>query len=696
VDIVNQINTFIRKYTDVITASLILGIIVIIILPVPTFFIDLLLSLNITIALMILLLTVFSQNVLNFSAFPSMLLITTLFRLALNVSTTRSILSNADGGNVIEAFGSLVTGNNYIVGAIIFVIIVIVQFVVITNGAGRVAEVAARFTLDAMPGKQMSIDADLSAGLITEQEAKDRRKSLAAEAEFYGAMDGANKFVKGDAIAGIVITIINFLGGILIGLTMHSMGAGEAAETFGKLTIGDGLVSQVPALLISVSSGILITRASTEQNLGTDIATQLFAIPRVLAMVSVVLILFAVTPGLPFVPFSILSVLTAGIAYVLYEDEKNQEIQFVAETQAQEFEEPVEEVKSPTEQIIESARVEPLEIEIGLGLISLANENNGKELFERILTIRKQVAVEMGLIIKPIRLKDSIYLEQNTYQINIKGNKVAEGIIIPDKFLVMNPNGDEIAIDGVSVVEPVFNLEARWIEGPRKLEAEMLGYTVIDDVTVLITHIKEVIKQYASDLLSNQEVNMVIESLKEENDILVSELIPNVMSVSEVTRILKNLLKEYVPINDIATILETLLEYSPSTKDVEMLTEYVRAALSRTICKSHLSQNNALDVITLHPEIEKMVADNSQRSFLGTFSMLDPQVNNILLNSLNDILERSHLQQRYPVIVTSPKIRHIFRKLIEIPFPRTQVLSLNEIPNDVHIDVLGMVRIDGN
>lgn len=689
-ELLNKVFSVLEKHVDIIIAFLVLSIIFVMIVPIPEIALDMLITINIALSVLIFLLTIFTTDILQLSIFPSLLLITTLFRLSLNVSSTRLILGGGSAGRIVKAFGVVVTGNNYIVGAIIFIIIIVVQFVVITNGSGRVAEVAARFTLDALPGKQMSIEADLSSGLINEKQAKKRRDVLQQEAEFYGAMDGANKFVKGDAIVGIVIVIINFLGGVLIS-SVNGGGINEALSSYAILTIGDGLVSQIPALLISVSAGILVTRTTTDQNLGQDVAEQLLGLPEVILMVAGVVLLLGFVPGIPFLPFTIMAALIGGAGYLLLQDKISKEEvakqQVIKKTKS----EPIPQ-KTTEEQMLESARIEPLELEIGLSLLSLVNKSDGKDLVARLLNVRKQIAGELGVISKSIRLKDNMNIDENEYRINIKGNTVGSGTVYPNQLLVMNPTGGSIDVPGIDVVEPVFNLNAKWITKNNRNQAEKLGYTVIDDITVLITHVKEVIKQNAHELISNQEVKMIIDSLKDENNVIIDELIPDIFTISQVTKILKNLIKEYVPINDIITILETLLDNGRTTKDIEQLTEYVRASLGRTIVNAFIDENNTLTVMTLNPELEKMVAENMKKSFQGTYSVVDPNTNTIMLKSIDELVQKSNLKQKNAVVVTSPKIRAAFKKLIQIPYPKLQVLSLNEIPNDVYINVVGMVK----
>ncbi len=689
-DLLKRIQKYITSNSDLLIAGSILLIVFVIILPIPEFLLDILLTINISLAILILLITVFAKNVLELSTFPSLLLITTLFRLSLNVSSTKLILGTGSAGRVVEAFGKFVTGGDYIVGAIIFIIIIIVQFLVITNGAGRVAEVTARFTLDAMPGKQMSIDADLGAGLISEEEAVKRRTNLQQEAEFYGAMDGASKFVKGDAIAGIIIVLINFIAGLVIGSSRGGLDINDAIMRYGILTIGDGLVSQIPALLISVSSGILITKVNTNTAIGSEITGQLFSSAKVMYMITATLAVMAITPGMPNAAFASIAVVAGVSGYLISESDKNQ---LVVQEDTAAIEEYVPTPEETQARVIESVKVEPLEIEIGLGLIALTSTKTSEDLFDRIVTVRKQIASELGLIIKPIRLKDNMYLEQNTYILKIHGDKVSEGQLYPNEFIVMNPNGNDINLQGRRVVEPVFGLDAMWVPAAQKSNAENMGYTVIDAVTVLITHLKEVIKLHGHQLLTSQEVSMVLDVLKEENDVIINEVIPNIISVSLFTKLLKNLLREGVPINNIIKILETVAENSRVVQDLETLTEFVRASLSRTIVSRYLTTQGNLNVVTLNHSIEKMIADNAQKTFLGTIAMIAPEVNTMILQQVQQLTEKAAVLQEDAVIVTSPQIRSMFKKVVEIPFPHLGVLSLNEIPNDVNINVIGMVNI---
>jgi flagellar biosynthesis protein FlhA len=674
---------------DTLAALGVMGIIAIIIIPMPPAMLDILLVFNITFSLIIFILTMFTTSILELTVFPTLLLITTLFRLGLNVSSTRLILSEGEAGTVITAFGSFVTGDNYIVGAIIFIIIVLIQFIVITNGAGRVAEVAARFTLDAMPGKQMSIDADLNAGTITDAQAKKRREDLQREADFYGTMDGASKFVKGDAIAGIVIVIINFLGGIAIFSLQKGVGIAEAVAQFGLLTIGDGLVGQVPALLISIATGILITRSNSKSSFGTELTKQLFAMWKVIAIVAGLLFAIGTIPGFPTPPFYIMAIITAIVAYLLYQEQKN-----VAKEQKHKQEQvKKEQIEAPPSEVKVDG-LESLEIEISYDLIPLVDKDAGGDLVQRISSMRRQIANEMGVVIRPIRIRDNLMLSHNEYVIKIRGIDVAKGTIIHNRFLVMDPGSDKIDLKGIETVEPAFGLPALWVEKSQQDIAEMRGYTVVDPTTVLITHLKEIIKQHIHELITRQDVKELVNSVKEQNSAVVEELIPDLLSLGEIQKILQNLLREKVSVRDLVTILETLADYAVNTKDVELLTEYVRYKLGRSIVIDYLDANKKLNVITLHPQLEKLLSDNIQKSIQGSFPAIDPSINTKILKKIHSNIENLAMQGKEGVILAAPKIRPAFKRMIEIAFPKVPVISLNEIPNYIDIEAVGMVKLD--
>lgn len=680
-----------KKRLDIIVAFGILGIVLMIIIPLPTFLLDTLLAVNIGFSVLILLMTLLSTSTLELSIFPTILLVTTLFRLALNISSTRLILSQGTAGNVIEAFGSFVVGGNYVVGVVIFLIIMIVQFMVITNGSGRVAEVAARFTLDAMPGKQMSIDADLNSGVIDEKTAIRKRKELQQEADFYGAMDGASKFVKGDATAGIIVTLINVLGGIIIGIVMLDMDFMEAIQTYVRLTIGDGLVSQIPALLISTSAGILVTKVSGEENFGNQFGKQLISIPKAIAMTGAVLLVLGLMPGLPTLSFWSLGIGAVALAFFLNKDEaKKKEEESISQIEEIETKPSTPDMAEDVSKLIS---VEPIEVEIGYGLIPLADESSGGDLLQRIVSVRRQCAIEMGIVVHPIRIRDNLQLNPNQYCIKIKGNTMAIHDLMPTMLLCMNPMGADIDIEGIKTKEPTFGLDALWIDKEKAEEAELRGYTVVDPTTILVTHLLEIIKNKSYELVGRQEVKSIVDSMKERYSAVVEELIPDLMTIGEVQAVLQNLLKEKVAIKDRVTIFETLADHARNTKDIELLTEYVRMAMSRSICSELTDENNSIVVATLSPEVENIVSTNLQRSINGTYPAITPDITNSIFASIQGIIEEVDFNNNRPIILVSPKIRAPFRKLVEMVFPQVTILSLNEVPNDIQIKAQGVVNI---
>ena len=678
-----------KQNLDVLVALGVLGIVMMIIIPLPKGLLDILLAFNITLSVVILLITMFTTSVLQMSVFPTLLLVTTLFRLGLNVSSTRLILTEADAGQIIEAFGNFVINGNYVVGIIIFLIIIIIQFMVITSGASRVSEVAARFTLDAMPGKQMSIDADLNSGLIDEEMAKKRRMDLQSEADFYGSMDGASKFVKGDAVAGIIVTIINILAGIIIGVMQLNMSAGEAAEVYTKLTIGDGLVGQIPALLISTAAGILVTRSGASENFGETITKQLTAFPIATSVASIAIFALGVVPGMPGLPFFIASGAMGYLSYELYKAEvKNEELEI-----AKVEEEYTEMERKEPENVMDLIHVEPMEVEIGYGLISLADESTGGDLLQRIASVRRQCAIEMGIVVQPIRIRDNLQLKTNEYVIKIRGTVVASSDLMPNMLLCMDPSGDNTSIEGIRSIEPTFNLPATWINKDQREEAEIKGLTVVDPTTVMVTHLTETIKSHSYELLGRQEVKLVVDNAREKYSAVVDELIPDLMTIGELQKVLQNLLREKVPIKDMVTIMESLADNSRVTKDIELLTEYVRFSLARTICNQIIDENRTVVVVTLSPQIEEIIAANVQKSMQGSFPAVDPDTTTRILDSIKNTVEMVYFFNNQPVILVSPNIRCVFRKLIEMVFPHIMVISLNEIPNDVEIRTEGVVSL---
>ena len=678
---------FLKKYSDIIIALAIITIVIMMIIPLPTILLDLLLCLNITMALVIVMVAVYNVEPLDFSVFPSLLLITTLFRLALNVSSTRLILLEGYAGEVILSFGNFVVGGNAVIGFIIFVILIIIQFIVITKGSERVAEVAARFTLDAMPGKQMSIDADLNTGAISDAEASRRREKIQKEADFYGAMDGASKYVKGDAIAAIIIIIINIIGGFIIGMVQRNLDVVHALQTYTLLTVGEGLVNQIPALLISTATGIVVTRAASDSDLGHDISNQLFSNSRVFFIVSGVLMLLAIVPGLPGLPFMTLSIALGLIGYNLHKAVKTT----TEKTQVQQEEKEKEEIRKP-ENIISLLQVDPMELEIGYSLIPLVDTGQGGDLLERIVMIRRQCALEMGLVVPTIRIRDNIQIKPNAYIVKLKGIEIARGELLLDHYLAMNSGTVFEEMSGIDTVEPAFGLPAIWIPESDREQAELNGYTVVDAVSVLATHITEVIKAHASEILGRQETQNLVDSIKDNNASLVEELVPNLLSIGEIQKVLANLLRERISIRDMVTILEVLADYARLTKDPEILTEYVRHALSRQISSQNV-QNNILPCVTVNPETENIISSAVQRTEHGSYVSLEPEQMKRLLDSLNIELPKLTNLGYQPIVLTSPAVRLYFRKLIERSIPGLIVLSHAEIEQSVEIQVLGVVKI---
>ncbi len=676
-----------QKYSDVMIALAIITIVIMMIIPLPTMLLDLLLCLNITLALVIIMVSIYNVEPLDFSVFPSLLLLTTLFRLALNVSSTRLILLEGYAGEVIMSFGNFVVGGNAVVGFIVFVILIIIQFIVITKGAERVAEVAARFTLDAMPGKQMAIDADLNQGAITDAEAKLRRMKIQREADFYGAMDGASKFVKGDAIAAIIIIIINITGGFVIGMVQRNLTAVQALQNYTLLTVGEGLVNQIPALMVSTATGIIVTRAASDTNLGHDLTSQIFRNHRIFMIVAGVLFLFSLIPGLPGIPFFALALAALLVGYTLHKSaQENVETESVQkEAKAK------EDIKKP-ENIISLLQVDPMELEIGYSLIPLVDTGQGGDLLERIVMIRRQCALELGLVVPTIRIRDNIQIKPNAYIIKLKGIEIAKGELLLDHFLAMNSGTVFEEIQGIETVEPAFGLPALWISEVQREQAELNGYTVVDAVSVLATHITEVIKMHADEILGRQETQNLVDNVKKTNASVVSELVPDLMMVGEIQKVLANLLRERVSIRDMATILEVLADYARATKDTEILTEYVRHALARQITQQNI-QNNILPCITLDPGIENKIAGAVQRTDRGSYVSLDPDTMQKLLQSLNEELQKLTNMGYQPIVLTSPAVRLYFRKLVERSVPGIIILSHAEVEQSVEIQVLGVVKL---
>lgn len=670
--------------------TVLVGVILIIamlIIPMPNIILSVLILTNITLALVIILVAMNTKEALQFSVFPSLLLLATLFRLGLNVSTTRAILGKGDAGNVIHTFGQFVIGGNPLVGFVIFLILVIIQFVVITKGAERVSEVAARFTLDAMPGKQMSIDADLNAGMISDREAKKRREDIEREADFYGAMDGASKFVKGDAIAGIVIVIINIIFGMIIGMMEMGMSLSDAANTYTVLTVGDGLVSQIPALIISTATGIVVTRAASEGNLGEDITRQLLAYPKLLYAAAVTITCLGLfTPINDLLTLPIAAVLTIG-GYVLSRADREKQ------RMEEEQEQAVEKERETPENVMNLLSVDPIEFEFGYGLIPLADPNQGGDLLDRVVMIRRQLALELGLVIPVVRIRDNIGLQPNEYRIKIKGSEVAKGELLLDHYLAMSPGVEDETIEGVQTTEPAFGLPALWINEGTKERAELAGYTVVDPPSVVSTHLTEVIKKHAHELIGRQETKQLIDHLKESYQTLVEEVTPDPLSVGDVQKVLANLLKEHVSIRNLPVIFETLADYGKMTKDSDLLTEYVRQALSRQISGQFTKENEPLKVVTVSGSTEKKLADSIQQTEHGNYLALGADDTQAFFDSAAKELSQLKTANQTPVILCSPAVRMYVRQLIERYLPDVAVLSYNELEPDIEVRSLGVVNI---
>ncbi|MGA1195412.1 MAG: flagellar biosynthesis protein FlhA [Candidatus Latescibacterota bacterium] len=676
----------IAKYTDVLFALALIGMISVMIIPMPPGFLDVLLAFNIAFSLLVLLMTIYITNPLQLSVFPGLLLVLTLFRLSLNVATTRLILGEGYAGDVITAFGQFVVKGNYILGLVVFLIIVIIQFVVITKGAGRVAEVAARFTLDAMPGKQMAIDADLNAGLITEEEARTRRSNISREADFYGAMDGASKFVRGDAIAGILITLVNILGGLGIGVLQRGMSAASAAETYTILTIGDGLVSQIPALITSIGAGIIVTRSTSDDNLGTDLGRELTSKPRAIMVASGVLLAFAAVPGLPSLPFLVLAILSGFVAYFAQRELNAGETEAAAVAEAAE----VKTEEKPEDYL----HLDPLEITLGYGLIPLVDSAQGGDLLDRITMLRKSTALELGVVIPPIRIRDDITFSPNQYAIKIRGVRVAGAELQPRHLMAMDPGYVEGEVEGTNTIEPAFGLPAKWIAESAREQAELLGYTVVEPPDVLATHLTEVLKSHAHEILTRQDTQSLIDRVKESSPTVVEELVPDLLNVGGVQKVLEHLLQEQVPVLDMQTILETLADYANLTKDPEILTEYVRTALARTICQKYLNDEGNIPVLTVDPQLEQQIANAMQSTPGGIKVVLSHDVTNRLLERLAESIDGMVNNNQQPVVLTAPNVRPALRRLTETTFPSLAVLSYNEIVPGVDVYSVGMVSLD--
>ncbi|MFC4387415.1 flagellar biosynthesis protein FlhA [Gracilibacillus marinus] len=662
-------------------------IIVMLVIPLPGWLLSILILLNISLALIVILVSMNTTDALQFSVFPSLLLLLTLFRLGLNVSTTRSILSEGNAGGVVETFGTFVIGDNPLVGFVVFVILVIIQFLVITKGSERVSEVAARFTLDAMPGKQMSIDADLNAGMINEQQAKDRRQKIEHEADFYGAMDGASKFVKGDAVAGIIIVLINIIFGLIIGMIQLGLPFNEAIDTYMRLTVGDGLVSQIPALLISTATGIVVTRVASEGNLSSDVTKQLFRFPSLLYVAAGTIFLLGFTPINDLLTIPIALVLAIG-GYMLSRQQKVEDLPSLEEVDESQS----EEMKAP-ENVVGLINMDPIEFEFGYGLIPLADSSQGGDLLDRIVMIRRQLAIELGLVIPVVRIRDNIQLNPNEYRLKIKGNEVAKGELLLDHYLAMSPGIEEDGLDGIDTIEPAFGLPAKWVTEEVKDDAELNGYTVVDPPSVVSTHITEMIKRHAHQLLGRQETQQLIDHLKENYPILVEEVTPDPLAVGDVQKVLAKLLRENVSIKNLPVIFETLADFAKMTTDTDLLTEYTRQSLSPQITSSVLQGRNQLKVITVSGEVEKLIAEHIQQTEHGSYLAMDPDTQQRVIQSVSENVEHMSLQEENPIVLCSPTIRMYMKQLLDRFFPHVIVLSYNEIEPTAEIQSIGVVKV---
>jgi flagellar biosynthesis protein FlhA len=686
---------FFKRSNEFFIAFGVISVLVIMVIPIPTFFLDLLLSFSLTASLVILMVSVFMKSPLEFSVFPSLLLIITLLRLSLNVASTRIILLNGNtgvdaAGQVIKSFGAFVVGGNFVVGTVIFLILVLINFIVITKGSVRTSEVAARFTLDAIPGKQMSIDADLNAGIITDEQARERRKNLEREADFYGSMDGAIRFVRGDAIAGIIITVINVLGGFSIGVLQNDLSIAEAAEVYTLLTIGDGLVSQLPALIISTAAGMVVTRTTSDQNLASELGEQLLNHPNAFFIAGGSLFLFGMIPGLPHLPFFFLGATAVAIAYFNVEGKKSQKL---IEAKRKE-----EVSKVPVQEKVESILpLDAMELEVGYELIPLVDSDRNGELLDRIKSIRRQFALEMGFIVPPLHIRDNLQLKPNEYAILIKGVEVAKGSIMMGRFMAMNPGTVKKEIDGIETKEPTFGLPAKWITASMKQEATVSGYTVVDPTTVTTTHIKETIKRHAHELVGRQEVQSLLDKLKETNPKVIEELIPNLMSLGKVQKVLQNMLKEQLSIRDLRTVLESLADFAPSVQDPDILTEFVRQSLARPITKQYQATDGSLSVMTFDKSVEDVIAGSIQKTEMSSYLALEPTVAEKIITQLKGSVDTiTPMLETPPVLLASPMIRMYVRKLTERFLPDLAILSHNEILPTVQIKTLKVVGLNAN
>ena len=675
------------RKTDLALGIYLLAAVCFLIIPIPSWMLDIMLAINLGIALMILFNVLYSKEVLNMSSFPTLLLFTTIFRISLNVSSTRLILSTGDPGKVVLAFGQFVGGNNMVIGVVIFLILIIIQFVVINKGSERVAEVTARFTLDAMPGKQMAIDADLNTGAIDDAEAKRRREKIQQESAFFGSMDGATKFVKGDATAGVIITAVNIIGGIIMGMTSMGLSANEAIEKFTILTIGDGLVSQIPSLVISLSTGILVTKAGNKEELGDTVVQEVFSIPKVMFVVGGAMIFLGVVTPLPLMVFLPLGGLIIFCGVLV---NKSQAIAAIESEAQDNEEEEANEIRRP-ENVVSLLSVDPIELEFGYGILPLADVNQGGDLLDRLVMIRRQIALELGTVVPIIRLRDNIQLNPNQYVIKIKGVQVSEGEILFDHYMAMNPGFVEEEITGIPTVEPSFHLPAIWITESQRERAESLGYTVVDPPSIIATHLTEVIRSNIAELLTRQDVSNLINNVKEKNQALIDELVPKLMSIGEIQKVLQNLLSEGISIRDLVTIFETLADHAAITRDTDVLTEYARQSLKRAISSKYFTSNETVSVVTLDPQVEQDIMSSVKQTEQGAYLALDPEKTQKIIKSVETETQKLENLGKVPIVITSQIVRMYFKKLTGDYFKDLIVVSYNEIESDVELQSVGMV-----
>lgn len=674
------------KKADIGIALYILSAVIFLIVPINSTLLDVMLAINISVALIVLFNTLFVKEVLDMSFFPTLLLFTTVFRIGLNVSSTRLILTTGSPGNVVETFGNFVGGGDMIVGVVVFIILIIIQFVVINKGSERVAEVTARFTLDAMPGKQMAIDADLNTGAITDTQAKERRNKIQEEATFFGSMDGATKYVKGDAAAGLIITFVNLIGGTVMGMLRGGMEFSDAIQHYGLLTMGDGLCSQIPSLLISLATGILVTKASKEADFASVLIGQLFGIPKVLYLVGCTLVFLGIVTPLEwmlFVPLGLAFVVAGRKVDKSIGIESIEEEVSMAETEA-------EEIRKP-ENVVSLLQVDPIELEFGYGIIPLADVNQGGDLLDRVVMIRRQIALELGTVVPIIRLRDNIQLNPNQYIIKIKGIQVTEGEILFDHYMAMNPGYVEEEITGIPTFEPSFHLPAIWITESQRERAESLGYTVVDPPSIIATHLTEVIRSHIAELLTRQDVQNLVNNLKESNPVLADELVPKLLGLGEVQKVLQNLLAEGVSIRDLLTIFETLADHASTTRDTDVLTEYVRQSLKRAISSKYFPANETTSVITLDPKVEQEIMSSVKQTEQGAYLTLDPDKTKTIISSVEDEVSKLENMGRAAIVITSPIVRMYFKKLTEEYFKDLIVVSYNEVESNVELQSVGMV-----